>query len=271
MCGVVGLGRLVAEGRADLVEELRMHASDPRWRVREAVAMALQRVGDADTAALFDIVQTWVEDRAYVQRAAIAAVAEPRLLKVDGAGKAAIDLVDRVTVNLTHMPERRSDEFRTLRQALAYCWSVVVAGDPAYGWPRMENWVESADPDVRWLMSQNLKKARLARLDPTAVERLSNKTPAALAPTDRGRRVAGASSGVLYSKGRLEGQFPASRLESQGARCYMAEGDRPQGRKKRIGSGVGKVFRRGDGVSASTGGPVGDAGGYSDRTEGSAS
>lgn len=175
VCGVVGLGRLVAEGRADLVEKLRMHASDPRWRVREAVAMALQRVGDADTAALFNIVQTWMEDRAYVQRAAIAAVAEPRLLKSGSAGKTAIDLVDRVTVNLTHMPERRSDEFRTLRRGLAYCWSVVVAGDPDYGWPRMENWVESADPDVRWLMSQNLKKARLARLDPSAVERLTNK------------------------------------------------------------------------------------------------
>ena len=51
----------------------------------------------------------------------------------------------------------------------------------------------------------------------------------------------------------------------------MAEGDRPQGRKKRIGSGVGKVFKRGDGVGGSTGGPVGDAGGYSDRTEGSRS
>lgn len=175
VCGVVGLGRLVAEGRADLVRELRTHASDPRWRVREAVAMALQRVGDADTAALFHIVQAWLEDRAYVQRAAIAAVAEPRLLKADGAGKAAIDLVDRVTANLTHMPERCSDEFRTLRQALAYCWSVVVAGDPDYGWARMENWVESADPDVRWLMGQNLKKARLARLDPSAVERLRNK------------------------------------------------------------------------------------------------
>ena len=175
VCGVVGLGRLVAEGRADLVEELHMHASDPRWRVREAVAMALQRVGDADIAALFRVVQAWIEDRGYVQRAAIAAVAEPRLLKADGAGKAAIDLVDRVTVNLTHMPERRSDEFRTLRQALAYCWSVVVAGDPAYGWPRMERWVEFPDPDVRWLMSQNLKKARLARLDPSAVERLRGR------------------------------------------------------------------------------------------------
>jgi hypothetical protein len=175
VCGIVGLGRLVAEGRVDLVDELRMHASDPRWRAREAVAMALQRVGDADISALFRVVQTWVEDRAYVQRAAIAAVAEPRLLKSGSAGRAAIDLVDRVTVNLTHMPERRSDEFRTLRQGLAYCWSVVVASDPDYGWPRMERWVEFPDPDVRWLMSQNLKKARLARLDPLTVERLSNR------------------------------------------------------------------------------------------------
>lgn len=45
-CGVVGLGRLLAEGDANLLETLRIHASDPRWRVREAVAMALQRLGD---------------------------------------------------------------------------------------------------------------------------------------------------------------------------------------------------------------------------------
>jgi hypothetical protein len=43
VCGVVGLGRLVAEGRVDLVPALRAFASDPRWRTREAVAMALQR------------------------------------------------------------------------------------------------------------------------------------------------------------------------------------------------------------------------------------
>jgi hypothetical protein len=34
VCGVVGLGRLLAEGRLELAEELRAHASDPRWRAR---------------------------------------------------------------------------------------------------------------------------------------------------------------------------------------------------------------------------------------------
>ena len=47
-CGVVGLGRLVAEGRRDLLPALRRHANDPRWRMREGVAMALQRWGRVD-------------------------------------------------------------------------------------------------------------------------------------------------------------------------------------------------------------------------------
>src|SRR4030043_2233418 len=46
-CGIVGLGRLAAEGDRSLLATLRRSASDPRWRLREGVAMALQRLGDA--------------------------------------------------------------------------------------------------------------------------------------------------------------------------------------------------------------------------------
>src|SRR5262245_23265916 len=34
LCGVVGLGRLLAEGDESILPELRRHANDPRWRVR---------------------------------------------------------------------------------------------------------------------------------------------------------------------------------------------------------------------------------------------
>jgi hypothetical protein len=170
VCGVVGLGRLVAEaGRADLVEALRGHASDPRWRVREGVAMALQRVGDADGRRLLEIAARWAGDRPYVQRAAVAGVAEPRLLKSPAAAAGAVEIVDRVTASLAASRERRSDEFRTLRQALAYCWSVVVAADPGGGRPRLEYWAATADPDIRWVVKENLKKARLVRLYPAWV------------------------------------------------------------------------------------------------------
>jgi hypothetical protein len=42
-CGVLGLGRLLAEGQAEVLPVLRTAASDSRWRLR-AVAMALQRL-----------------------------------------------------------------------------------------------------------------------------------------------------------------------------------------------------------------------------------
>ena len=134
--------------------------------------MALQRIGDADVGRLLEIVRSWADDRAYVQRAAIAAISEPRLLKTEEAARAAVDLVDQVTANLQRMPDRRADEFRTLRQGLAYCWSVAVSRYPDYGWPRMERWVASPDPDVRWLLKENLKKSRLVRVDSARVERL---------------------------------------------------------------------------------------------------
>jgi HEAT repeat protein len=73
-CGVVGLGRPLAGG-GHLDERLRGHATDARWRVREAVAMALQRLGDADLPRLLGIADRWAADpHPLVQRAAAAGV-----------------------------------------------------------------------------------------------------------------------------------------------------------------------------------------------------
>jgi hypothetical protein len=166
MCGIVGLGHLVAAGRDELVGELRGYAADRRWRVREAVAMALQAVGDVDVSRVLAIAADWLTDRPYVQRGAVAAVAEPRLLGEPSQACEAVDIIERATANLAALDDRRSDEVRTLRQALAYCWSVVVASTPEYGRKRVEFWSATTDKDVRWLLCENLKKNRLARLDP---------------------------------------------------------------------------------------------------------
>ena len=80
-CGAVGLGRLVAEGKTELLTTLRQCASDRRWRIREAVAMALQRFGDVDMSALIQAMQAWSTGTPLEQRAAAAALCEPRLLE----------------------------------------------------------------------------------------------------------------------------------------------------------------------------------------------
>jgi hypothetical protein len=170
-CGAVGLGKLVAAGQREWLEPLRKLASDPRWRTREGVAMALQRVGDADMPFLLDTMAQWRSGNLLEQRAVVAALCEPRLLKDLAQVSRVLDTLDDITSALCEVQDRKNEDFKTLRKALAYCWSVAVAASPVEGKRCMERWFASADKDVRWLMRENLKKNRLAQMDPAWVQK----------------------------------------------------------------------------------------------------
>jgi hypothetical protein len=170
-CGVLGLGRLAVEGDGAALAELRRRASDGRWRTREAVAMALQRIGDHDFECLVEEMRVWANGSSLEQRAAAAALCEPRLLTTTEKVGRVLEILDTVTSSMLEEPDRRSEEFRTLRKGMGYCWSVAVAADPGLGKPLMEKWVSSDDPDVRWVMRENLRKKRLERMDADWVER----------------------------------------------------------------------------------------------------
>jgi hypothetical protein len=165
MCGVVGLGRLLAEGEVDQLVVLRECANDPRWRVREAVAMALQRWGDADMTALLKAMNDWAKGTLLERRAVAAAVCEPRLLKNPKHAKRVLKLLEAITTSIVRETDRRAEDFKTLRQALGYCWSVAVVAAPIDGKPAMEKWLVNPDADVAWIMRENLKKNRLQRMD----------------------------------------------------------------------------------------------------------
>jgi hypothetical protein len=160
-CGAVGLGRLATEGDATALPRLRTLASDERWRVREGVAMGLQRLGTADMRALIVEMRTWARGNDLERRAAAAALCEPALLTRDDDVRSVLAILDRITAGIARSKDRRSDGFRALRKGLAYCWSVAVAASPEAGRPLMERWMASDDPDVRWVMKQNLAKKRL--------------------------------------------------------------------------------------------------------------
>ncbi len=164
-CGVVGLGRLLAGGNADLLKVLRIHASDPRWRVREAVAMALQRFGDVNMDQLIAAMRGWSKGTPLEQRAVAAALCEPRLLGQAKHAKAVLQILDRITASLARVKNRRGEDFLALRKGLGYCWSVAVAALPDEGKALMEKWLNTADKDIQWIMRENLKKTRLARMD----------------------------------------------------------------------------------------------------------
>ncbi len=170
VCGVVGLGRLLAAGDAAVLSDLRRLAADPRWRIRESVAIALQRFGDADFAALLDEMRRWANGTALERRAAVAALCEPRLLREPDHAQNVLALLDTVTAELSELGDRRSDEFRSLRKTLGYAWSVGVVALPEKGKPLFECLLGSGDPDVRWIVRENLRKKRLGRMDHEWVE-----------------------------------------------------------------------------------------------------
>lgn len=176
MCGAVGLGRLLVEGDPAAAGTLRALAQDNRWRVREGVAMALQRLGDADMPGLWGLAAGWLDGGPLVQRAVAAGICEPRLLRAAGDAGRAMEVLDRITTGVagTNPALRRTGEFRVLRQGLGYCWSVAVAAAADTGFRYLEKWAASRDPDVRWILRENLKKARLAKADPAAFKRLAS-------------------------------------------------------------------------------------------------
>ena len=164
--GLLGLGRLLATGRTDVLPALRAAANDPRWRVREGVATALQHLGDANFVALCDEMERWLDGTRLERRAAAAAVCEPRFLTGREEVRRVLAVLDRITAGIAGDGQRSGDDFRALRQALGYCWSVAVAADPGQGKPVMERWLRNPDRDVRWIMRENLRKRRLACADP---------------------------------------------------------------------------------------------------------
>ncbi len=170
-CGVVGLGRLVAEGKTEYLKTIRTFASDPRWRLREGVAQALQRLGKVNMERLLQEMTVWSTGSWLEKRAAAAALAEPVLLHSPDQIKQALLILDSITVSLLSCQNRKDANFLVLRQGLGYCWSVVVAALPEEGLPLMEKWLANPDPDVRWIMKENLKKKRLARVAPDWVNK----------------------------------------------------------------------------------------------------
>jgi hypothetical protein len=177
-CGVLGLGEALVEGGEQALAELRRHASDPRWRVREAVAMALQRWGEADFEPVAAAMRQWATGSSLERRAACAALCEPALLTTPERVGETLAVLAEATTKITDAPpeERRTEQYKALRKGLGYCWSVAVAADPELGRPAFEELAARAaaggDSDLAWLVRENLRTRRLERLDPEWTSRL---------------------------------------------------------------------------------------------------
>jgi hypothetical protein len=116
----------------------------------------------------------WITGGFLEQRAVVATLCEPRLLRDGSAVTSVLALLDQATETVHRSVSRRDPELRILRQTLGYCWSVLISALPSQGKAAFERWARvNDDPDVQWIVRENLKKARLRRMDATWVDRLA--------------------------------------------------------------------------------------------------
>ena len=173
-CGIRGLGAVAVSDKqryADAMAYLKDAATDPRWRAREAVAMALQDLIASHGMQVLTDLAAWVQGADWLAMRAVAAgVAEPRLLKDAAVAQAALDLHRLILYRFEAGGTDRSDAFRALRQGLGYSLSVIVAALPAVGWSYMRELAATRNEQIEWVLRENLKKTRLLRNFPTEVQ-----------------------------------------------------------------------------------------------------
>jgi hypothetical protein len=127
--------------------------------------------------------EKWSTETPYIQRAAAAGLCEPRMLKEPEHVTRVLSILDRITKSFAATSARkRGEDFRVLKQALGYCWSVAAAALPEAGRPLMEKWLRSPDKDVAWVMQSNLAKARIGALGASWVTKWRGKGPAPAPP-----------------------------------------------------------------------------------------
>lgn len=160
---------------ATINQLLHTAANDHRWRVREGVAMGLQRIGEADFASLHSILSEWVAGATFLeQRAIAAALAHPPFLKRPGVATEALNILRPIVFSIAEVDstERKSDEFKTLKQGLSYALSVVVAAAPEPGFDLFKELITAGDRDLIAIVHANLQKNRLLKSFPGEVAAL---------------------------------------------------------------------------------------------------
>jgi hypothetical protein len=178
-CGLQALGAVYPSadeaGRWRIEAALRAAANDIRWRVREGVAMGLQRIGEADFDAPRRILDGWADDPSLlVQRAVVAALAHPPFLGDARRTRYGLRVVDRVLLALLQAdaPVCTSEGFRALRKGMEYAPSVFVAWLPEEGFALLETWAARDEPLSARIVRANAGKARLAKRFPDRVASL---------------------------------------------------------------------------------------------------
>ena len=171
------------EVRAETESALRRAANDPRWRMREACAFGLQRIGHSCPTLMKSLVERWMQAGSLLElRASLVALADPPLLEDREMVNFALGLADEVMEHVLALDEEglRSEAGKAVVKALGFAPSVFVVAAPSEGFALLEAWADRGSIVAAKVVAANLRKARLARRFPDEVQDVGLRLQAAV-------------------------------------------------------------------------------------------
>ena len=179
VCALVALGSYYIKAESPIQEQivslLWEFANNSNWRLREAVAMAFQRIEEQDFGLISSLFNERIKDASLLEmRAIIAALAHPPILKHEPNAVFCLEASEIVLNKVVSLDvsERKTEEFRVLRKGLEYAVSVFVASLPAEGFAFLTKWAKANDADIKKILRSNLGKSRLTKKYEEQVEKV---------------------------------------------------------------------------------------------------
>jgi hypothetical protein len=169
-CAAVCLGKLYTKIKdKKIIDILKKSANDGRWRMKEAVAFAFQKIGENNFNELKKIFSGWIKkSNNNEKRAILVSLAHPPFLNKENA-EFCFEIVDMVLKQMD-----RENGFDVLRKGLEFTISVFAAANHETGFSFIERWI-GKEKIIDKIMKENLKKNRLVKKDPVIVDRLLKK------------------------------------------------------------------------------------------------
>ena len=165
MCGVAALGARAASDPTAMRALATLHdcAEDLRFRVRDGVAEALARIGEARGEPLVHDLASWM-DGYFHAAAVLRAVSDPKWLTRIGTAKVVIDRLDEGFELAKNAPRAvsRYPGFKSLIEVLTVAPAEAAArfGVPVF--EMLARWSTTKDPALREIVEKVLSAPKLA-------------------------------------------------------------------------------------------------------------
>lgn len=170
MCGVLSFSIKNKNYVKDVITFLKITANHGSWRIREAVAMAIQEIFKDNMKESIQELKGLVGGSELEKRAVVAGLCEPKLLNDKDVNKEILNILLSITKSFSH-DNKLSREEDSLKKSLGYGWSVVISKEKEEGKKRFEELFKYKGKHINWIIRENLKKSRLKTMDNEWVEK----------------------------------------------------------------------------------------------------